>query len=86
MSETDEIETDAVLAQADLTALATWMDAHRLGSGPLLPVEPTTDVARWLDEHRPISFSPGVMHGDYHAANVMCSRGATRGRSRASRR
>lgn len=42
MSETDEIDADAVLSQADLTALATWMDAHGLGSGPLLSVEPVT--------------------------------------------
>lgn len=28
-------------------------------------------VARWLREHQPRSFSPGIMHGDYHAANVM---------------
>lgn len=34
------------------------------------------DVAAWLDAHRPASFAPGVMHGDYHAANVMFSRTA----------
>lgn len=31
-------------------------------------------VATWLTERRPSSFSPGIMHGDYHAANVMFSR------------
>jgi aminoglycoside phosphotransferase (APT) family kinase protein len=31
-------------------------------------------VARWLDEHRPAHWQPGIMHGDYHAANVMFSR------------
>lgn len=46
MSETDEIDADAVLSPADLTALATWMDAHGLGSGPLLSVEPVTGGTR----------------------------------------
>ena len=31
-------------------------------------------VAGWLREHQPADFSPGIMHGDYHAANVMFSR------------
>ena len=31
-------------------------------------------VAGWLREHQPTTFSPGIMHGDYHAANVMFSR------------
>ena len=31
-------------------------------------------VATWLRDHQPSSFSPGIMHGDYHAANVMFSR------------
>jgi len=28
-------------------------------------------VATWLREHQPSTFTPGIMHGDYHAANVM---------------
>ncbi len=28
-------------------------------------------VAAWLDAHRPQHFTPGIMHGDYHLANVM---------------
>ncbi len=37
--------------------------------GPDIPgVE---DVARWLDDQRPASFEPGILHGDYHLANVM---------------
>jgi aminoglycoside phosphotransferase (APT) family kinase protein len=32
------------------------------------------DVAAWLEHHRPASWTPGIMHGDYHAANVMFSR------------
>jgi aminoglycoside phosphotransferase (APT) family kinase protein len=31
-------------------------------------------VAGWLDEHRPTDWTPGIMHGDYHVANVMFSR------------
>ena len=30
-------------------------------------------VASWLQRNQPSSFSPGIMHGDYHAANVMFS-------------
>lgn len=29
------------------------------------------DVANWLDEHRPASFEPGIIHGDFHLSNVM---------------
>ncbi|MCY1266785.1 phosphotransferase family protein [Metapseudomonas sp. CR1201] len=28
-------------------------------------------IGRWLEEKRPKSFLPGLMHGDYHLANVM---------------
>lgn len=28
-------------------------------------------VAAWLERHRPASFLPGIIHGDYHLANVM---------------
>ena len=31
-------------------------------------------VATWLRDRQPTTFSPGIMHGDYHAANVMFSR------------
>lgn len=31
-------------------------------------------VARWLEERRPEHWTPGIMHGDYHGANVMFSR------------
>lgn len=30
-------------------------------------------VAAWLRERQPSTFTPGIMHGDYHAANVMFS-------------
>jgi aminoglycoside phosphotransferase (APT) family kinase protein len=29
------------------------------------------EVGDWLDAHRPPSFTPGIVHGDYHLANVM---------------
>ncbi len=29
------------------------------------------DVAHWLDDHRPSSMRPGIIHGDFHLANVM---------------
>lgn len=32
------------------------------------------EVSRWLESHRPTQWTPGIMHGDYHAANVMFSR------------
>lgn len=31
-------------------------------------------VAAWLEKGRPSAWMPGIMHGDYHAANVMFSR------------
>jgi aminoglycoside phosphotransferase (APT) family kinase protein len=37
--------------------------------GPQLPN--LDDTAAWLDAHRPPSFAPGIMHGDYHLANLM---------------
>lgn len=30
-----------------------------------------TQIADWLERHRPASFQPGIIHGDYHLANVM---------------
>jgi aminoglycoside phosphotransferase (APT) family kinase protein len=30
-------------------------------------------VAAWLRANQPSTFRPGIMHGDYHAANVMFS-------------
>jgi aminoglycoside phosphotransferase (APT) family kinase protein len=28
-------------------------------------------VAQWLDAHRPAGFQPGIIHGDFHFANVL---------------
>jgi aminoglycoside phosphotransferase (APT) family kinase protein len=29
------------------------------------------EISLWLEAHRPSSFRPGIIHGDYHLANVM---------------
>jgi aminoglycoside phosphotransferase (APT) family kinase protein len=40
--------------------------------GPQIPgIE---QVAAWLEREQPSTWTPGIMHGDYHAANVMFSR------------
>jgi aminoglycoside phosphotransferase (APT) family kinase protein len=31
-------------------------------------------VSRWLEDNRPTTFRPGIMHGDYHLSNVLFSR------------
>ena len=40
--------------------------------GPQIPG--IGEVASWLERHRPMNWTPGIMHGDFHAANVMFSR------------
>jgi aminoglycoside phosphotransferase (APT) family kinase protein len=37
--------------------------------GPAIPE--VEAVAAWLDAHRPASFRPGIIHGDFHLANVL---------------
>ncbi|HEY8544036.1 MAG TPA: phosphotransferase family protein [Acidimicrobiales bacterium] len=37
--------------------------------GPEIPG--VDEVGAWLDAHRPESWRPGIMHGDYHLANVL---------------
>lgn len=41
------------------------------GPGELGSVE---TVAGWLERHRPTTFIPGVIHGDFHFGNVLVSR------------
>jgi aminoglycoside phosphotransferase (APT) family kinase protein len=42
---------------------------HEGWPGPAIPhLEP---VAGWLERHRPVRWTPGILHGDYHLANVM---------------
>ena len=51
-------------AQLDSYAeLAGWPGPQALGDVAM--------VGRWLDANRPASFTPGILHGDYHLANVM---------------
>ena len=38
------------------------------GIDALPPVDP---ICAWLDAHRPATFRPGLIHGDYHLANVL---------------
>jgi aminoglycoside phosphotransferase (APT) family kinase protein len=38
------------------------------GPGEIAGIE---EVGAWLDAHRPQSFKPGIIHGDYHLANVL---------------
>lgn len=54
-----------------LSELASYAD---LEGYPGPDIGPVAEVAAWLDEHRPGQWSPGILHGDYHAANVMFSR------------
>ncbi|WP_336205491.1 phosphotransferase family protein [Nonomuraea sp. LPB2021202275-12-8] len=37
--------------------------------GPEIPG--LAETAAWLDANRPASFTPGIMHGDYHFANLL---------------
>ncbi|WP_312856308.1 phosphotransferase family protein [Nocardioides pelophilus] len=36
-------------------------------------IGPVDEVAAWLEENRPSSWRPGILHGDFHAANVIFS-------------
>lgn len=44
--------------------------------GPRIPG--VDEVARWLDSNRPSTWQPGILHGDYHLANVMFSHSGPR--------
>jgi aminoglycoside phosphotransferase (APT) family kinase protein len=44
--------------------------------GPAIPR--LDDVARWLDENRPAEARMGLIHGDFHFANVLIARDAGR--------
>ncbi|MEU0572124.1 phosphotransferase family protein [Nonomuraea sp. NPDC005983] len=43
----------------------------RLDGYPGPDIPHLDDTAAWLERNRPGSFTPGVMHGDYHFANLM---------------
>ncbi|MFT3818888.1 MAG: phosphotransferase family protein [Rubrivivax sp.] len=48
-----------------------WYEAYAEYEGWKPEVPHLHTVARWLDDHRPAQFVPGIMHGDFHLANVM---------------
>lgn len=58
--------------------VARWrsqLDGYASFDGYPGPELPGVDrVAQWLDDHRPADFRAGVIHGDFHAANVMFRR------------
>ncbi|WGL54001.1 phosphotransferase family protein [Nocardioides sp. BP30] len=54
-----------------LGELATYDD---LEGYPGPEIGDVQGLARWLDERRPARFAPGILHGDYHASNVMFAR------------
>ncbi len=55
--------------------VARWMgelDTYGELDGYPGPQIPHLDrVAAWLDDNRPTTWAPGIMHGDYHLANVI---------------
>jgi aminoglycoside phosphotransferase (APT) family kinase protein len=50
------------------TQLASYADFAGWSAAGLPAVD---RLAAWLERHRPAQFIPGIMHGDYHLANVM---------------
>jgi aminoglycoside phosphotransferase (APT) family kinase protein len=53
-----------------LAELASYDDFPEYPGPDIGPVD---EVAAWLYAHRPTRWTPGILHGDYHAANVMFS-------------
>lgn len=49
---------------------------HEGYPGPDIPGLP--EVAKWLERNRPVQGPAGVLHGDYHLANVMYARDSAR--------
>lgn len=49
--------------------LASYSQLPGYGSAPR--IDGTADVGSWLDAHRPAAWTPGLLHGDYHLANVL---------------
>ncbi|CAN5585440.1 phosphotransferase family protein [soil metagenome] len=49
-----------------------FLSAYRVREMPGLDV-----AADWLRRNRPVTYTPGIMHGDYQFANVMYSHGTT---------
>src|SRR3546814_1288559 len=64
------------VCSSDLRQVARWrsqLESYSEYEGWAGPAEiPGVErVATWLDTNRPQSFKPGIIHGDYHLANVM---------------
>ena len=51
-----------------------WL--HHLEAVQFRPLPGIDEAAAWLRTHRPRSYRPGIMHGDYQFANVMYRHGA----------
>jgi aminoglycoside phosphotransferase (APT) family kinase protein len=55
--------------------IARWLrelESYSANEGYPGPQLPHLDaVIGWLDARRPTTFTPGIMHGDYHLANVL---------------
>lgn len=50
------------------------LDSYRALDGyPGADIPGLEPVADWLERNRPVSFRPGIMHGDYHLANLIYS-------------
>jgi aminoglycoside phosphotransferase (APT) family kinase protein len=49
--------------------LASYGELHEWPGPTGLPH--VADICAWLEDNRPRTYSPGVLHGDYHLANVM---------------
>jgi aminoglycoside phosphotransferase (APT) family kinase protein len=48
------------------------LDSYNANAGyPGSQLPELDDTASWLEANRPPSFAPGIMHGDYHLANLM---------------
>ncbi|EHB59158.1 aminoglycoside phosphotransferase [Mycolicibacterium rhodesiae JS60] len=58
--------------QRQVTRWLTELEGYKRHEGyPGAPLPEIDSVARWLTANTPESGEPGVMHGDFHVANVM---------------
>lgn len=55
--------------------VSRWLEEKQRYSSlegyPGFTIDGVDEVAAWLDAHRPATWTPGLMHGDFHIANVM---------------
>ena len=55
--------------------VARWtrrLERYAQAPGYVPPGGPLTwEIAGWLERHRPLTWRPGLVHGDFHMANVM---------------